>query len=164
MAGVSPTAPLNQGGIFHAIVGTFIEVGIAIAVSVPLGIGTAVYMSEVGGRFSRLVRTVVEAMTALPEILAGLFVYVTLIVEFGLPKSGHRGVQRDVGHDGADHRAGGRGGAARRAERAARGEPRPRRLAVADGPQGRAAERASRASPPRRSSASRAASARRPWC
>jgi phosphate transport system permease protein len=27
-------------------------------------------------------------MTALPEILAGLFVYVTLIVEFGLPKSG----------------------------------------------------------------------------
>ena len=45
-------------------------------------------MSEVGGRGSRLVRTVVEAMTALPEILAGLFVYVTLIVDFGLPKSG----------------------------------------------------------------------------
>jgi phosphate transport system permease protein len=88
MAGVTPTAPLTQGGIFHAIVGTFVEVGIAIAVSVPLGIGTAVYMSEVGGRFSRLVRTVVEAMTALPEILAGLFVYVVLIVEFGLPKSG----------------------------------------------------------------------------
>jgi phosphate transport system permease protein len=88
MAGVSPTAPLNQGGIFNAIVGTFIEVGIAIAVSVPLGVGTAVYMSEVGGRFSRLVRTVVEAMTALPEILAGLFVYVTLIVGLGLPKSG----------------------------------------------------------------------------
>jgi phosphate transport system permease protein len=35
-----------------------------------------------------LVRTVVEAMTALPEILAGLFVYVVLIVYFGLPKSG----------------------------------------------------------------------------
>ncbi|HTW21045.1 MAG TPA: phosphate ABC transporter permease PstA [Mycobacteriales bacterium] len=88
MAGVSPTSPLSQGGILHAIVGTFIEVGIAIGVSVPLGIGTAVYMAEVGGRGSRLVRTVVEAMTALPEILAGLFVYVTLIVGFGLPKSG----------------------------------------------------------------------------
>lgn len=88
MAGVSPTAPLNQGGILHAIVGTVIEVSIAVVASVPLGIGTAVYMSEVGGRFSRLVRTVVEAMTALPEILAGLFVYVTLIVGFGLPKSG----------------------------------------------------------------------------
>jgi phosphate transport system permease protein len=88
MSGVSPAAPLNQGGILEAIVGTVIEIGIAIAISLPLGIGTAVYMSEVGGRWSRLVRTVVEAMTALPEILAGLFVYVTLIVEFGLPKSG----------------------------------------------------------------------------
>ena len=53
MSGVSPTAPLNQGGILHAIVGTVIEVGIAVAVSVPLGIGTAVYMTEVGGRGSR---------------------------------------------------------------------------------------------------------------
>ncbi len=88
MSGVSPTAPLSDGGILQAIVGTVIEVGIAVAISVPLGIGTAVYMSEVGGRGSRLVRTVVEAMTALPEILAGLFVYVTLVVRFGLPKSG----------------------------------------------------------------------------
>jgi phosphate transport system permease protein len=88
MAGVSPTAPLTQGGVFNAIVGTLVEVGIAVLVSVPFGIGTAIYMSEVGGRFSRLVRTVVEAMTALPEILAGLFVYVALIVKFGMPKSG----------------------------------------------------------------------------
>jgi phosphate transport system permease protein len=88
MSGVSPLEPLNEGGILQSIVGTVIEVGIAIAVSLPLGIGTAVYMSEVGGRWSRVVRTVIEAMTALPEILAGLFVYVTLIVEFGLPKSG----------------------------------------------------------------------------
>jgi phosphate transport system permease protein len=88
MSGVSPTAPLTEGGILHAIVGTVIEVGIAVAVSLPLGIGTAVYMTEVGGRGSQLVRTVVEAMTALPEILAGLFVYVVLIVGFGVPKSG----------------------------------------------------------------------------
>jgi phosphate transport system permease protein len=88
MSGVAPTAPLSQGGIFHAIVGSIIEVGIAVVISVPLGIATAVYMMEVGGRGSRLVRTVVESMTALPEILAGLFVYVLLIVEFGMAKSG----------------------------------------------------------------------------
>lgn len=88
MSGVSPNAGLSHGGILQAIVGTGIEIGIAILVSVPLGVGTAVFMSEVGGRFAKPVRTVVEAMTALPEILAGLFVYVTLIVEFGLPKSG----------------------------------------------------------------------------
>jgi phosphate transport system permease protein len=88
MSGISPTAPLTQGGVLHAIVGSVVEVAIAIAIAIPLGIGTAVYMAEIGGRWSKLVRTVVEAMTALPEILAGLFVYVLLIVDFGLPKSG----------------------------------------------------------------------------
>ncbi len=88
MAGVTPNAPLNHGGIYHAIIGTAVQIGIAVAISLPLGLGTAIFMREVGGRFSQLVRTVVEAMTALPEILAGLFVYVFLIVYVGLPKSG----------------------------------------------------------------------------
>jgi phosphate transport system permease protein len=87
-AGVSPTAPLNQGGILHAIVGSLIELGIATVVSLPLGIGTAVFMVEVGGKFARVVRTVVEAMTALPDILAGLFIYTTLIVGLGFQRSG----------------------------------------------------------------------------
>jgi phosphate transport system permease protein len=79
---------LTQGGISNAIVGSLIELGIATAVSLPLGITTAVYMVEVGGRFSRVVRTVVEAMTALPDILAGLFIYATLILVLGVQKSG----------------------------------------------------------------------------
>src|SRR3546814_13706017 len=53
-----------------------------------LGIGTAVFMSEVGGRYARVVRTVVEAMTALPSIVAGLFIYTVLIVALGYPRSG----------------------------------------------------------------------------
>jgi phosphate transport system permease protein len=88
MAGVAPDAPLNQGGILNAIVGTLIEVGIATLISLPLGVGTAVYMSEVGGKFASVVRTVVEAMTALPDILAGLFIYTTWIVALHNPKSG----------------------------------------------------------------------------
>jgi phosphate transport system permease protein len=88
MAGVSTSAPLNEGGILHAIVGTLIMVGIAVAVAVPLGIGTAVYMTEVKGPGSNLIRTVVEAMTALSDILAGLFVYALLVVGFGLGKTG----------------------------------------------------------------------------
>ena len=88
MSGVLPTAPLNQGGIEHVIVGTLIELGIATAVSLPLGVGTAVFMSEVGGRFARMVRTVVEAMTALPDILAGLFIYTFLIVNLHFQFSG----------------------------------------------------------------------------
>lgn len=88
MSGVSPSDPLNRGGILQAIVGTVVEVGLAVVIAVPFGVGTAVYMSEVGGRFATFVRTVVEAMTALPEILAGLFIYVMLIVGLGMPKSG----------------------------------------------------------------------------
>ena len=89
MGGVQPaTDPLNKGGALHAIVGTFLELGVAVAVSLPLGIAAAVYMTEVGGRLSKVVRTVVEAMTALPDLLAGLFVYATLILTLGFQLSG----------------------------------------------------------------------------
>ena len=88
MTGVRQTAPLNQGGIWFAIVGSAIQVGIATLISMPLGVGTAIFLTEVGGRFARLVRTVVEAMTALPDILAGLFIYTILIIEFQWPRNG----------------------------------------------------------------------------
>ncbi len=88
MAGVGPNDPLNRGGVLHAILGSVIEVGIAVAISLPLGIGTAVYLTEVGGRMSSTVRTVIEAMTAVPDILAGLFIYTTLIVALGFARTG----------------------------------------------------------------------------
>lgn len=88
MAGVGPRDPLTRGGVAHAIVGSLIEIGIAVAVTLPLGLGTAVFMTEVGGAFARVVRTVVEAMTALPSIVAGLFIYTTLILTLGMPRSG----------------------------------------------------------------------------
>ncbi len=88
MAGVGPRDPFDRGGIGHAIVGSAIQLGIAVAVTLPLGIGTAVFMTEVGGRFAVVVRTIVEAMTALPSIVAGLFVYTVLIVALGFPRSG----------------------------------------------------------------------------
>lgn len=88
MAGVRPTAPLDQGGVLHAITGSAIEVGLALAISLPLGFGTAVYMTEVGGRAAKTVRTTVEAMTALPDVLAGLFTYATLVLVTGLDRTG----------------------------------------------------------------------------
>ena len=88
MVGVGPRDPLDVGGVAHAMLGTFIEITIAVAVTVPLGFGTAVFLTEVGGAFAHVVRTVVEAMTALPSIVAGLFIYTTLIVWLGVPSSG----------------------------------------------------------------------------
>jgi phosphate transport system permease protein len=86
-----PDAPFNQGGVLQSIVGTLIELGIAIAITLPLGVGTAVYMNEVGGRFARIIRTVVEAMTALPSIVAGLFIYSLWIITLHEPRSGLAG-------------------------------------------------------------------------
>lgn len=88
MRGVRPLDSLNHGGILHAIVGTAIELGIAVAISMPLGVATAIYLSEVGGRVAGVVRSVVEAMTALPSIVAGLFIYSTLRVQLHFPASG----------------------------------------------------------------------------
>jgi len=88
MAAVGPRDPFTKGGILHAMVGTMIEIGIAVIITVPLGVGTAVFMTEVGGKFARLVRTIVEAMTALPSIVAGLFIYTTLIIGLGVARSG----------------------------------------------------------------------------
>jgi phosphate transport system permease protein len=85
---VGPLTPLGQGGILQALVGSLIEVGIAVVVALPFGLAAAIYMTEVGGRFSRVVRTVIEAMTALPDLVAGLFIYTVLVVGVGLGRTG----------------------------------------------------------------------------
>jgi phosphate transport system permease protein len=74
-----PLDPLSEGGILHAIIGTLIQIGIALSITIPLGIVTALFLNEVGGRFARFVRTIADAMTALPSIVAGLFVYAAVI-------------------------------------------------------------------------------------
>jgi phosphate transport system permease protein len=45
-------------------------------------------MNEVPGRYSRFIRTIVDAMSAMPDILVGLFIYATLILIFHWPLSG----------------------------------------------------------------------------
>ena len=83
-----PLDPLSSGGVLHAIVGTLEMISIALLITIPLGISCAVFLNEINGRLSRLVRTIAEAMTALPSIVAGLFIYATFILILGLPKSG----------------------------------------------------------------------------
>ncbi len=47
MAGVDPKASFDAGGVAHAITGSLIQLGIALVITLPLGIGTAVFMTEV---------------------------------------------------------------------------------------------------------------------
>ncbi|GHF30450.1 phosphate transport system permease protein PstA [Kitasatospora xanthocidica] len=88
MEHTGPLDPLTSGGALNAIVGSLEQLGLATLFAVPLGIAAAVFMSEVGGRLARPVRTLVEAMTALPSIVAGLFILGVVIITFGFEKSG----------------------------------------------------------------------------
>lgn len=83
-----PLDPPTVGGIEHAAVGTLIEILIAVFITVPLGLAGAVYLNEARGALARFVRTVVEAMTALPSIVAGLFILASVILMLGLVRSG----------------------------------------------------------------------------
>lgn len=75
-----PLSPLTESGALHAVVGTLIELAIAMGIALPLGLLAAVFMNEVPGRYSRFIRIVVDAMTAMPDILAGLFIYSILVL------------------------------------------------------------------------------------
>ena len=88
MQAAGPLDPLGVGGIAHAMVGTLLMITIALLITVPLGLACAVYLNQIPGRFSRFVRTIVEAMTALPSIVAGLMVYAVWVLQLGMEKSG----------------------------------------------------------------------------
>jgi phosphate transport system permease protein len=81
----------TEGGGAHAIIGTLQQVGIASLIAVPLGITTAVYMNEVKGRLAKPLRTVVDAMSAVPSIVAGLFIYAAWILALGNQQTGLAG-------------------------------------------------------------------------
>lgn len=73
------------GGIYHAIMGTLLITLAATVISVPVGLLTSVYLVEYGVR-NRLARTItflVDVMTGIPSIVAGLFAYALFVLFFG---------------------------------------------------------------------------------
>jgi phosphate transport system permease protein len=72
----------DPGGIKSALLGTLEIVGFAALISIPIGIGVALYLVEYGkdGRFAGVVRYFVDVMTGVPSIVFGLFVYITLVI------------------------------------------------------------------------------------
>ena len=49
--------PLFKGGLIHAVIGSVLVVGAALVISVPIGVLTAIYLTEIRGRFTRPIRT-----------------------------------------------------------------------------------------------------------
>jgi phosphate transport system permease protein len=75
---------INGGGAAHALVGTLVITGVAVAISVPIGLMAAIYLTEYGtGRLRRGLTFFVDVMTGIPSIVAGLFAYALFEIFFG---------------------------------------------------------------------------------
>jgi phosphate transport system permease protein len=92
--GITPILPSTAGGGAHAIIGTIEQVGLALLWSLPLALAAAVFLNESSSKWRRPVRIFVDAMSGLPSIVAGLFIFAVLILPFaksGNPLFGYNG-------------------------------------------------------------------------
>ncbi|CAL9497955.1 MULTISPECIES: phosphate ABC transporter permease PstA [unclassified Streptomyces] len=79
------------GGIYHAILGTLQQVGLATLIAAPVGVLTAIYLVEYGrGNLARAVTFFVDVMTGIPSIVAGLFI-LSLMLMFDMQPFGFAG-------------------------------------------------------------------------
>jgi phosphate transport system permease protein len=80
-----PPAALEQGGGFgNAVAGTLIIVALAVAATVPVGLLTAIYLSQAEeSRVSGVVRFCAKVLTGFPSILAGVFAYGAIVLVTG---------------------------------------------------------------------------------
>lgn len=83
MSLASADSPLTEGGLLHAVIGTLYVVALATVLSTPIGFLAALYIVEVQGRFASLVRFFVQAMSGVPSIVAGLFIYAVWMIGLG---------------------------------------------------------------------------------
>lgn len=74
MSLTSVNDPIGNGGLIHAITGTIIMVAMALIVAMPIGILTAIYLTEIRGKFAAPIKFLVQAMSGVPSIVAGLFI------------------------------------------------------------------------------------------
>jgi len=80
--------PINKGGLLHAIVGTIYLILLSIVISVPMGILTALYLTEIKGPGSKFIQFTVQAMSGVPSVVAGLFIFAAVILATPLKASG----------------------------------------------------------------------------
>ncbi|MEV0642333.1 phosphate ABC transporter permease PstA [Streptomyces sp. NPDC050619] len=79
------------GGIYHAIVGSLEQVGLATLMAAPIGVLTAIYLVEYGrGNLARAVTFFVDVMTGIPSIVAGLFI-LAIMLQFEMQPFGFAG-------------------------------------------------------------------------
>jgi len=73
----------KSGGIFSTIVGTVALSFMAILIAAPLGVGTAIYLTEYtwGGPLTRVIRFGAECLAGIPSIIFGLFGFILFVTK-----------------------------------------------------------------------------------
>jgi len=81
----TPAPGSEGGGLRNAIVGSLMIVGLAVAVSTPIGILAGIYLTEYGdtSKTAEFTRFVVDIMLSAPSIVLGLFVYAIAVATVG---------------------------------------------------------------------------------
>jgi phosphate transport system permease protein len=82
------------GGIKHSIIGSLNLLGIALCISLPIGILSGVYQAESSGKLSHVVRFLTDVLNGIPSIVVGLFIYAIWILPYALkhPGQGYSGI------------------------------------------------------------------------
>src|SRR5262249_53111098 len=82
-AHTAPEDPISKAGVGHAVVGSVEQVGLAATLAVPISLAAAIFLVESRSRFVGPFRVLVEAMSSMPTIIAGLIVYITWVQPHG---------------------------------------------------------------------------------
>lgn len=91
MSQATVNSPITEGGMLAAIVGTLIMVGLALIFTLPISILTALYLTEINGKFAGIIRFLVQAMSGVPSIVAGLFILSSIVYPITQSYSGLMG-------------------------------------------------------------------------
>jgi len=82
----SPSSMGREGGIFPMILGTILVAGLAVLVAAPIGVATAVYLTEYTreGRLTAVIRFGADCLAGVPSIIFGLFGFVFFAIALGM--------------------------------------------------------------------------------
>lgn len=73
----------KEGGIFSTIIGTIALIFLAVVIATPLGVGTAIFLTEytIEGRLTRIIRFGSECLAGIPSIIFGLFGFILFVTK-----------------------------------------------------------------------------------
>jgi len=82
----SPESMGRKGGVFPMIVGTLMVAGLAVLIAAPIGVATAIYLTEYTreGKLTAVIRFGADCLSGIPSIIFGLFGFVFFAITLGM--------------------------------------------------------------------------------